>query len=320
MSTPSTTSSRPAPASPPSTGGGLPSRLWRWLGTMVRPLLWLNLAVEIGIVLTGGLVRLTASGLGCPRWPECHEGSITPVVTPADGWHPYIEFGNRTLTGLVGIVALLLILAIIARGGDRRARQLPFAIAVLVGIAVQAILGGITVLTSLHPATVSAHFLVSMVLVAASAAVLWFDRTADAVTPDPLPRPVNVVAFFTAFLGGVVLLLGTFVTGAGPHSGDADEPARYPWDPQTMSWLHADSVMLFCGLVVAMLLALHLLPQASREARAAWWGVLFVSLAQGALGYVQYALAVPGALVWLHMLGACLLTWALTWAVLAVRR
>ncbi|WP_374929581.1 heme A synthase [Kytococcus sedentarius] len=316
MSTPSPTSPRPAPAF----SGGFGQRAWRWLGTMVRPLLWLNLAVEIGIVLTGGLVRLTASGLGCPRWPECHEGSITPVVTPEDGWHPYIEFGNRTLTGLVGIVALLLTLAIIARGGERRARQLPWAIAVLVGIVVQAVLGGITVLTSLHPATVSAHFLVSMVLVAASAAVLWFDRTAEAVMPEPLPRPVNVVAFFTAFMGGVVLLLGTFVTGAGPHSGDADEPARYPWDPKTMSWLHADSVMLFCGLVVAMLLALHLLRESSREARTAWWAVLFVSLAQGALGYVQYALAVPAPMVWLHMLGACLLTWALTWAVLAVRR
>lgn len=299
---------------------GLPVRLWQALGAWVRPLLWLNLAVEIGIVITGGLVRLTGSGLGCPRWPECHEGSITPVVTPADGLHPYIEFGNRTLTGLVGIVALLLILAIIARGGDRRRRQLPWAIAVLAGIAAQAIIGGITVLTSLNPVTVSIHFLVSMVLVAASAAVLWFDRSADAVTPPPLPRPVNVVAFATAFLGGVVLLLGTFVTGAGPHSGDADEPARYPWDPQTMSWLHADSVMLFCGLVVAMLLALHLLPASTQQARRAWWGVLVVTLLQGLLGYVQYALAVPEPLVLLHMLGACLLTWALTWAVLSVRR
>lgn len=291
-----------------------------FLAPWVRPLLWTNLVVEIGIVLTGGLVRLTGSGLGCPKWPECHDGSITPVVTPADGIHPYIEFGNRTLTGVVGIVALLTVLAVIGRGGRRQSRILPWAWIVLAGVVVQAVLGGITVLTSLHPVTVSAHLLVSMVLISAAAAALWFDRDDDEVTPEPLPRPVNVVAFLTAGLGFVVMLLGTFVTGSGPHSGDADEPARYGFDVKTMSWLHADSVMLFCGLLAAMLLALHLLPRVSQRTRRIWWALLGVTVLQGLIGYVQYALAVPATLVWLHMLGASLMAWILTWAVLSVRR
>ncbi|WP_462417605.1 COX15/CtaA family protein [Kytococcus sp. Marseille-QA3725] len=293
---------------------------WRRIGRWVRPLLWLNLAVEIGIVLTGGVVRLTGSGLGCPTWPNCHEGSLTPVVTPADGIHPYIEFGNRTLTGVVGFVALALVLAIVARGGERKQRQLPWAWVVVGGILLQAIVGGISVRTGLHPTTVSIHMLLSMVLVSASAALLWFDRSADDVTPPSLPRPVHLTASLTAAVGLLVLVLGTMVTGTGPHAGDADEPVRYALDPRMISWLHADSVTLFCGLVIAMLLAVHLLPQATRGARRTWWVVLAVTVAQGVLGYTQYALGVPALLVFLHMLGACLLVWALTWGVLAVRR
>ncbi|WP_237769854.1 MULTISPECIES: COX15/CtaA family protein [Kytococcus] len=319
----------PAPAAPRTTPPSAEDSLdtgtpaltgWRRIGRWVRPLLWLNLAVEIGIVLTGGLVRLTGSGLGCPTWPHCDPGSFTPVIEEADGIHPYIEFGNRTLTGVVGIVAMLLVLAVVARGGERRRKQLPWALAVVGGIVAQIVLGGITVRTHLNPVTVSAHFLVSMLLVTASAAVLWFDRSADEVQHPPLPRPLHLVAGLAAVTAAVVLTLGTVVTGSGPHSGDADAPARYLLDVKTMSWLHADSVMLFCGLVAAMLLGLHLLPQATTHAKRVWWAVLAVTLAQGLLGYVQYALAVPAPLVALHMLGACLLVWALTWGVLAVRR
>ncbi len=120
-------------------------------------------------------------------------------------------------------------------------------------------------------------------------------------------------------MGAVVVVLGTIVTGSGPHSGDADTPARTGFDPRVVSWLHADTVMLFCGLVVATLVAVLITARAD-EARRAWWVVLAVTLAQGVIGYVQYFTALPVILVLLHMLGASLLVAALTWGVLAMRR
>jgi len=135
----------------------------------LRRILLLNVIVEVLIVVTGGLVRLTGSGLGCPSWPQCVPGSYTPVREQAEGFHKYIEFGNRTLTGLVGFVAIAAVLAIWKWTDRRRALLVP-ALLVLVGVGVQAVLGGITVRTGLNPATVAAHFLVSMGLVAAAMA------------------------------------------------------------------------------------------------------------------------------------------------------
>lgn len=132
-----------------------------------------------------------------------------------------------------------------------------------------------------------------------------------------LPPLVRRLGAATASVGAVVIVLGTVVTGSGPHSGDAEQPARLGFDPRTVAWLHADSVMLFVGLVVAMVVATALVPQAVR-ARRPWRLVLLVSLAQGMLGYLQYATGVPVPLVSLHMLGACLLTTALTWGVAAL--
>ena len=286
----------------------------RWLS----PILLANLVAEVGIVVTGGLVRVTGSGLGCPTWPECVDGSITPTVEQAEGFHKYIEFGNRTLTGVLGLLALATVLAV-WRWAPRRAMKV-LAVVVLAGVVGQAVLGGFTVLLGLHPATVAAHFLVSMGLVVASS-YLWFARHETASPARALVPPlVTRLAWATSGVGFVVLALGTVVTGSGPHSGDADEPARFGFDARTVSWVHADVVMLFLGLVVATWLAARLTTSdAVRGPGRAWLVVLGVSLAQGLVGYVQYFTDLPEALVIAHMLGATLLVVALTHGVLALR-
>lgn len=290
---------------PPATTlrGGLSTSPW------LRRILLLNVVVEVLIVVTGGLVRLTGSGLGCPSWPQCVPGSYTPVREQAEGFHKYIEFGNRTLTGLVGFVAIAALWAIWKWTDRRRALVIP-ATLVLVGVAVQAVLGGITVRTGLNPATVAAHFLVSMGLVAAAAAAYVESGLPSGPRQPSVPTLVRQLAWATAGLAVVVLVLGTVVTGSGPHSGDADEPARLSFDPRSASWLHADAVMLFVGLVVAMVVATRL-RAASQRTIDAWRAVLLVTLAQGLVGYTQYFTKLPEFLVLVHMLLASVLVVAL---------
>ena len=281
-----------------------------------RIVLLANLVAQVAIIVTGGLVRLTGSGLGCPTWPECVPGSYRPVPEQEEGFHKIIEFGNRTLTGALGIIAVLAVVAVWRWTPVRRLKIA--AVIVLVGVVLQALLGGVTVLTELHPVTVAAHFLVSAGLVAA-AAYLWFARLETEGTPTLLvPAVVRRVAWVTCAVGAAVLTLGTVVTGSGPHSGDADTPARFGFDPRTISWLHADTVMLFLGLVVAVWLATRLSSAPTGVARA-WRDVLLVTLAQGAIGYVQYLTDLPEVLVLAHMLGAALLVIALTRGLLALR-
>ena len=289
----------------------------KWLGGIVVA----NLVVQILIVVTGGLVRLTGSGLGCSTWPQCEPGSYTPTLRPEDGIHPYVEFGNRLLGILVGLVALALVYALWrwARGPSRR-RLLWLACGVVVGTLAQGVLGGITVRMELHPGTVMAHFLISVALIVLSTLVVYLWRGADppgSAERIPAPPVMRAVGAVTALVGTGVIVLGTVVTGSGPHSGDAEQPARLGFDPRTVSWLHADAVMLFVGLVVAMVLATSVLADA-RSLRRPWRLVLTISLLQGLLGYVQYFAGVPVPLVSLHMLGACLLASSLTWAVVAV--
>lgn len=281
-----------------------------------RLILLANLVAQVGIILTGGLVRLTGSGLGCPSWPECVPGSYVPVQEQEEGFHKVIEFGNRTLTSVLAVVAVLAVWAVWRWTPVRRLKIA--AVTVLVGVAVQAVLGGVTVLTELHPVTVAAHFLVSAALVAA-AAYLWFARNEREGEPRLLVHElVRRVAWVTSAVAAVVLTLGTVVTGSGPHSGDADAPARFGFDPRTISWLHADAVMLFVGLVVAVWLATRL-SSAPASVSSAWRVVLLVTLAQGAVGYVQYLTDLPEVLVLTHMFGAAALVIALTHGLVALR-
>lgn len=296
-------------------GSRLPAVPARW----VRPLLLANLAGEVGIVVTGGIVRLTGSGLGCSTWPECQPGSFTPVRTPESAYHDLVEFGNRTLTGVVGLLALVS-LWVVLTAWPRRARMHAVALGVLAGIPAQALLGGVTVLTGLNPWTVMSHFLLSMVLVALSAALVRGARDDVSGPGEPVVHPLaRRLALGTCAVGAVVLLLGTIVTGSGPHSGDADRPARTGFDPRFVSWMHADAVMLFCGLVIATLVAVRI-TATTEEAKRAWDLVLVVTVAQGLVGYVQYFTKLPALLVLVHMLGASLLVIALTFGMLATRR
>lgn len=305
---------RDVTSAPPTTAPANPTtRLSPWLGRILMA----NLVLEVLIVVTGGLVRLTGSGLGCPTWPQCVPGSYVPVREQAEGFHRYIEFGNRTLTGAVGFAALLVLYAVWKWAGNRRDLLVP-AWGVLGGVVTQAVLGGITVRTGLNPATVAGHFLVSMVLVATSAFMVF--RAQEAPGPRPLAvHPlVARLAGIACAVAGVVLLLGTVVTGSGPHSGDADQPARLGFDPRTISWLHADAVMLFVGLVVAVWVAARLTGTTQRPAQA-WSAVLMVTLAQGLVGYTQYLTGLPEVLVLAHMLLASLLVVALTAGVVRLR-
>ncbi|MEO7752530.1 MAG: COX15/CtaA family protein [Terracoccus sp.] len=298
------------------------SRLPGWIprapAAWARPILIANLVGEIGIVVTGGVVRLTGSGLGCPTWPECVPGSVTPVRTDASQYHDLIEFGNRTLTGVVGILALASIWVVLTRFPDRGRLHL-LAFGVLGGIIAQGIVGGIAVLTGLNPWIVMAHFLVSMVLVTVSTALVHGARPGPVRPSELVVHPLaRRLAQGTAAVGALVIVLGTVVTGSGPHSGDALTPARTGFDPRFVSWMHADLVMFFSGLVIATLVAVRL-TSSSREAKRAWDVVLGVTLLQGVIGYAQYFTGLPIVLVALHMLGACLLVVALTRGVLTTR-
>lgn len=283
----------------------------------VTRLLWLNLLCQVGIVVTGGLVRLTGSGLGCPTWPQCVPGSYVPTVEQEEGFHKVIEFGNRTLTGLLSVVALFLLWALYRWTKDRRELRLG-AWATLAGIAAQAVVGGITVLTGLNPWIVGFHFMASSALVALAAFMLW-RSTQPAGRTEPAMHPlVDRAAWAVCALTVAVLVLGTVVTGSGPHSGDADEPARTGLDPRSMSWLHADTVMLLVGLVVAVWIGARITGRTAEVGRA-WGVVVLVVLAQGLVGYTQYFTDLPEALVLAHMLGASLLVVAVTRAMVLSR-
>ncbi len=253
------------------------------------------------IVVTGGLVRLTGSGLGCPTWPRCTDESF--VATPELAGHGAIEFGNRLLTFVLTAAAIATVVAV-WRSPRRDLRLL--AVLTFLGIPAQALLGGVTVLTGLNPWTVAAHFLVSAVLVAL-ATTLWLRSREPGVGQPLLRRPFVLLVAGIAAVTAVVLVLGTVVTGAGPHSGDANASHRIDVDPETISQLHADVVFLLVGMTVALLLALHATDSPGRIRRAAR-DLLVVQLAQGVVGFVQYFTDLPIALVLLHMLGAVLIT------------
>jgi cytochrome c oxidase assembly protein subunit 15 len=259
-----------------------------------------NAVANGAIVVTGGAVRLTGSGLGCPTWPRCTDESF--VATPELAGHGAIEFGNRLLTFVLTAIAIATVVAVF-----RSVRQdlRPLAVLGLLGIPAQALLGGITVLTGLNPWTVAAHFLVSMVLVAV-ATTLWLRSREPGVGQPLLRRPFPLLVTGIAVVTAAVLVLGTVVTGSGPHSGDP-AAGRTGLDPELVSQLHADVVFLLLGLTIALLVALHATDSPSRVRRAAR-DLLIVQLAQGVIGYVQYFTDLPIVLVLLHMLGAVLVT------------
>lgn len=277
--------------------------LSRWLW----PLAVANLVANIGIVVTGAAVRLTASGLGCPEWPRCDETSYT---TQAElGIHGVIEFGNRLLTFVLVAVAIATLLAAL---GSRRRRATRLAFVVCLYVPLQAIIGGITVLTALNPWVVSLHFLASMLIIMFCVALLDELRSPDR---GRAPAGQRQLAIATFVVGWVVLWLGTIVTGAGPHAGD-ENARRNGLDPALLSQLHAIAVYVLVALTVALLVVAW---RAGHHWLARVTGlVLAIEVAQGILGWTQYLLDLPVLLVALHMLGAALLAAGLARIGLAV--
>jgi cytochrome c oxidase assembly protein subunit 15 len=293
---------------------GLPRLTARPQPRTVRRLALASVVANSAIVVTGGAVRLTGSGLGCPTWPRCTETSYTPTAEYAV--HGLIEFGNRLLTFALTAVAVAVLGAVWRqqpiRPGMRRLAVLGF-----LGIPAQGVLGGITVLTGLNPWTVMGHFLLSMVLI--GLAVTLHRRASEGdLEPRPVVHPlVRRLAFGLLGVTAVTLALGTVVTGSGPHSGDP-EAGRTGFDPATVSQLHADAVMLLVGMTVALYVALRAMHADAGLVRAT--GLLLgVELAQGAVGYAQYFTGLPVVLVGVHLAGACLVLVAAVRVVLATR-
>lgn len=277
----------------------------------VRRIFVANLVAQIGIVFTGALVRLTGSGLGCPSWPQCVPGHYTPIREQPQAWHKYVEFGNRALTG----VLIALALAALAGGvwmwrtktqprSDRDRTLLALSAVPLLGTFAQVVAGGITVLTHLNPAAVAAHLLVSMAIIALN--VLLVNRAAE---EGP---GVVLVPHLTRRLGqglvpvaAVVICVGTVVTGSGPHAGDASAH-RFHLDPRSLSWLHADLVLLLTGLSIGYAVLVRATSTDPRIRRVSLELLAMIGL-QGAIGYTQYFTGLPELLVAFHVLGASLL-------------
>ncbi|MDU0290375.1 COX15/CtaA family protein [Saccharothrix longispora] len=277
----------------------VPPWFTRFLGTFQRAFAIAVVIAQGGIAVTGSIVRVTGSGLGCPTWPQCFEGSMVPVEHPeVASLHQWVEFGNRTLTGVVGVIAALCVLAAWFNR-PRRRRVVTLALIQFGGVVLQAVVGGLTVLTGLLWWTVSVHFLISMALVWFAVLLVAALREGDEPARPLVPRPLMALQVVQAAVLGLLLLAGTFVTAAGPHAGDADTP-RLDAPVDTLAQLHADLLFLFLGMLVALGFALRGHPVPRRP----YWLLVAVVLAQGVLGMVQYWTGVPEVLVSLHVLGA----------------
>jgi cytochrome c oxidase assembly protein subunit 15 len=277
---------------------------------------WASLASQILIVVTGGLVRLTGSGLGCPTWPKCTDESFVSV--PEMGIHGLIEFGNRLLTFVLVIIAALTFVVI-----RRTSKSLRFgltwpAVLLVFGIIAQALLGGVTVLTGLNSWVVGAHFLVSGVLISIASVLVW---RVYSPKHEPISYQAVLMAWPIFIVGWVTVIVGVVVTGAGPHAGDANTP-RNGLDLETWQHYHSWPAYLMTGMVLLALVLVWRSVQSRKLKNPAVKSLgilLIVSILQGLLGIVQANMGVPALLAGVHMLGASLIISLLTFQLLALR-
>ena len=278
---------------------------------ILSPATAILLFLQAALVVTGGAVRLTGSGLGCPTWPECTPGSYTPVAGQAEGQlHSWIEFGNRLLTFVLVVAALVTLIAVL-RSGRKDLRIL--AIGQFLGIFGQGVLGGITVLTNLNPISVASHYLLSAILIAAATSL--YTRRHRPAAKKISPLQPDVFSRLHVTLSALVVILGTIVTGAGPHAGDIDAP-RLHIRIQSAALLHGISV----ALLIALTLAFFLARQTSEQTKKLLAIFALLTIAQGAIGWIQYIQGVPELLVAAHLAGSTLV-WIGAWKVwLSVQR
>ncbi|MFD8546118.1 heme A synthase [Streptomyces sp. NPDC059649] len=291
------------------------ARRWQPSAAFVRRAALATVVMAVIIVVTGGAVRLTQSGLGCTTWPKCTPESLTP--THAMGINGLIEFGNRMLTYVLCAFVGMFIIAARARHPRRRSlTRLGWAqFWVVMGNAVW---GGIVVLTGLNPYLVAAHFLLTTALL--TVAVLSWQRAGegDEEPRDVVARPVRQLAWLLVAMTGALTVIGTVVTGAGPHAGDAHKVHRIPLNWQEITQLHVDFVYIVVGLSVALWFALRAVkaPAAARRTVLELFGCLAL---QGVIGYVQYFLGLPEIVIGLHMLGSTLVWIAVLRVALSLR-
>ena len=282
-----------------SKSGSIANRL---LPTLTALLLFLQSA----LVVTGGAVRVTGSGLGCPTWPECVPGSYLPVEGQAEGaLHAWIEFGNRLLTFALLFAAIATFIAVFRS----RRRDLRFlAITQILGILGQGVLGGITVLTDLNPLAVASHFILSILLIAAATSLHSRRHHAQVRTSSTQVR-ISRISSLHVSLAFIVLAIGTLVTGTGPHAGDLDAP-RLDFAITTITRFHSAAVwiLMICTVVF------YLSPDLRYETKR-WLKIFFfLALLQGGFGYLQYFLGVPEGLVVMHLIGS-VLVWISAWRI-----
>lgn len=282
-----------------SKSGSIANRL---LPTLTGLLLFLQSA----LVVTGGAVRVTGSGLGCPTWPECTPGSYLPVEGQAEGaLHAWIEFGNRLLTFALLFAALATFIAVFRS----RRRDLRFlAITQILGILGQGVLGGITVLTDLNPLTVASHFILSIFLIAAATSLHSRRHHAQVRTSSTQVR-ISRISSLHVSLAFIAITIGTLVTGTGPHAGDLDAP-RLDFVITTIVRFHSAAVWLLMICTVIFYFSANLRFETKR-----WLQIFFfLALLQGGFGYLQYFLGVPEGLVVMHLIGS-VLVWIAAWRI-----
>ena len=269
--------------------------------------------LQASLIVTGGAVRLTGSGLGCPTWPQCTPGSYTPVPHQAEGQlHAWIEFGNRLLTFLLFFTALaaLVLTFKLTKNQIKNQKVRLLALLQLLGIFGQAILGGITVLTDLNPIPVAGHYLLSIALVAGALSLRFH---IIGINLPEVKYPLTALIRLQLILTIAVLIIGTIVTGSGPHAGD-EKAKRFGFNPQIVSWFHAD-------LVIALVAITGVVWILSRETKGILYArnkfFILVILIQGLIGYFQYFTGLPELTVGLHLLGSTIV-WISAWTLFKV--
>ena len=269
--------------------------------------------LQASLIVTGGAVRLTGSGLGCPTWPQCTPGSYTPVPHQAEGQlHAWIEFGNRLLTFLLFFTALaaLILTFKLTKNQIKNQNVRLLALLQLLGIFGQAILGGITVLTDLNPIPVAGHYLLSIALVAGALSLRFH---IIGINLAEVKYPLTALIRLQLILTIAVLIVGTIVTGSGPHAGD-EKAKRFGFNPQIVSWFHAD-------LVIALVAITGVVWILSRETKGILYSrnkfFILAILIQGLIGYFQYFTGLPELAVGLHLLGSTIV-WISAWTLFKV--
>ena len=281
-------------------------------GSITARIYTLLVFLQGALIVTGGAVRVTGSGLGCPTWPECTPGSYTPVPNQAEGQlHAWIEFGNRLLTFVLLVTALAVFIISVraTKLAPAKNRTRFLALLQILGILGQGVLGGITVLTDLHPLPVAGHLILSIFLVSGAISLR------NEVIGIEKEIPSGLIKFLLPiyiWLTLAVIIIGTIVTGSGPHAGD-EQAQRFGIDARVISWLHADFVIAL--LILSTLMYLIATQNGLKLLSRRIGFFLLIATGQGSIGYIQYFTGLPEVLVAAHLLGATLV-WGSAWSLI----